>query len=400
MALHREIWRRIPRFIRRPVGRMLLNARAPSITPGARFDRTKPWIVVGFLSSPSGLGQAARLAFTGLQREGFDVYGVDLSHAFYEAAGAIDFAFRDGRAIDGAANVLININAPYMRYALALLGARFVRGKAILGYWVWELERAPPDWVAGFACVHAIAAPSQFAARAIEAIGDRRRVFVLPHPVMLGRLPPAATTSNAAFEIVSVLSAASGFERKNPIALVRAFKLAFAGDETKRLRLRVTHPDLYPRGMAALRDAIGDARNISLSSERMSEAEFLQWWGVPQLYASLHRAEGFGLPLAEAMAAGVPVVATNWSANAEYMDSSNSFPVPARLVTVDDPQGKYASGEGQWAEVDIEAAAAALRDAAANRDVLRSKAAAARAAAERLFSRVDVSALFEESPLP
>lgn len=367
---------------------------APRIDPGIWFDRTRPWVVAGFLSSPSGLGRAARLAHIALQRQGCDVYGVDLSGAFYEAAGVVPFSFRDGRTLEGGANVLVNINAPYMSYALSLLGARLLRAKAILGYWVWELERAPSDWAQGATCVHAIAAPSQFAADAIKAIAPQTPILVAPHPVALGPLPQVSEpAADAPFTVNAVMSAASGFVRKNPVGLVRAFRAAFRESASARLRLRVTNLEHHAAGEAELRRAIAGGPNIELSTELLDDDALNAWWGAPHLYASLHRAEGFGLPLAEAMCAGVPVLATDWSASTEYVDQSNGYPVSATLTPVLDPQSKYDAG-GRWAEPNIDHAVALFRESAANDGARRAKGRAAREAATRRFSSFDISALY------
>jgi len=353
---------------------------------------------VGFLSSPSGLGRAARLAYIALQRQGHDVYGVDLSAWFYETAGVVAFPFRDGRKFDGAANVLININAGYAKYALSLLGARFVQRKAILGYWVWELERAPQDWVRGAQCVHAIATPSAFAASALKGVAEGRPVLVAPHPVATGPLPPRVPPPDGPFTVNAVMSAASGFARKNPIALVRAFRMAFGADASARLRLRVTNLDHYPVGEAQLNAEIVGFPNIELSTQTLDDDVSMAWWGAPHLYASLHRAEGFGLPMAEAMCVGVPVLATDWSANAEYVDDENGYPVRATLTPVVDPQCKYDTA-GRWADPDIEHAAARLYEAANDVSKRQAKGEVAREMAMRRFSTFDLDALYDRANL-
>lgn len=392
--LLRRVWRNLPANVRRPAVRWAMQSLRPRVEVDAWFDRSRPWIVVGFLSSPSGLGRATRLAHIALQRQGYDVYGVDLSDAFYEPAGVVPFAFRDGRGFEGAANALININAPYMRYALSLLGARFVRNKAILGYWVWELERAPPDWVQGVDCVHAIAAPSQFAAEAMKPIAPQTPILVIPHPIAIGPLPNSGEPQpGAPFTVNAVMSAASGFVRKNPVGLVRAFRMAFGENSNARLRLRVTNLEHYLPGEAELLEAIGDAPNIEFSSKVLDDEALMRWWGTPHLYASLHRAEGFGLPLAEAMCVGVPVLATDWSANAEYVNESNGYPIKVTLTPVQDPQSKYGAA-GRWAEPNIEYAAARFREAASNPDARRAKGIAARESAIRRFSSFEISALY------
>ena len=200
----------------------------------------------------------------------------------------------------------------------------------------------------------------------------------------------------APFTVNAVMSAASGFERKNPIALVRAFRLAFGDAAAARLRLRVTNLQHYPPGAAQLRNAIGAAENIELSTELLSDDAQAAWWGAPDLYASLHRAEGFGLPVAEAMCVGVPALATDWSGSAEYVNESNGYPIRATLTPVRDPQSKYRS-EGRWAEPDIEHAAARMREAATDAAQRQARGAAACETALRRFSAFDLSALYSAS---
>ena len=61
-------------------------------------------------------------------------------------------------------------------------------------------------------------------------------------------------------------------------------------------------------------------------------------------YVSLHRSEGIGLTIAEAMGLGKPVIATGWSGNTDFMDVSNAFPVGYRLVEIEENVGPYHGG--------------------------------------------------------
>jgi glycosyltransferase involved in cell wall biosynthesis len=364
-ALVRAVWRRLPVGFRRGLAHGLLSRLAPRLGPAPDVPVDAPRVVVGFLSSPSGFGQSARLALKGFAARGLDVYGIDLSRNFFETAERVRFEFRDGRALRGPAHVLININAPYMRYVLQLLGRNFLRDKFITAYWAWELPRAPEAWRAGLACAHAFAAPSRFAADAIAVLPGAPAVQVAAHPVALEPLPPLAPrAAGGPFTIVSALSVASGFARKNPLALIAAFKAAFGNGRDARLRLLVSGAEHYPPAAAALRAAVNEAANIELTFDAYDRDQYWAWYGAPDLYASLHRAEGFGLPLAESMRRGAPVLATAWSANAEYLDETNSLPVRYQLVPVADPQQKYAADGQSWAEADLGHAAELMLRAA------------------------------------
>ncbi|NOX73037.1 MAG: glycosyltransferase [Alphaproteobacteria bacterium] len=356
------LWRRLPVGLRGRVARAFVERLAPRLGQISSQDvagKHVPKIVVGFLSSPSGLGQAARLTARALIKEGFSVYGIDISRFFYEVADTIQYDLPNGKTVTGPAHVIICVNAPYLPYALFLLGRSFLKEKYVTGYWVWELQQLPASWNKGFYSVHDIVTPSSFVARAVSDLDASRPVRVAPYPVVLD-LPPLSPfvtgkkRNDQPFTIVNVMNVASGYERKNPLALIGAFKLAFQDRADVRLRLLVSNYKHYPPARAAILQAVDDADNIEITWQPLVRRELWRWWGTPDVYASLHRSEGFGLPLAEAMCAGYPVVATGWSGNMEFMTSDNSFPVDFSLVDVYDPQAKYSADLGQWAEADIE----------------------------------------------
>jgi glycosyltransferase involved in cell wall biosynthesis len=79
------------------------------------------------------------------------------------------------------------------------------------------------------------------------------------------------------------------------------------------------------------------------------------------VYVSLHRSEGFGYTLAEAMLLGVPAMATRYSGNLDFMTSENSFLVDCRETVVRTREGPFETGT-LWAEPDVEHAVALLRE--------------------------------------
>jgi glycosyltransferase involved in cell wall biosynthesis len=265
-----------------------------------------------------------------------------------------------------------------MPYALALLGRRFVSSKHITGYWSWELPRLPESWAKGFDAVHDIVVPSTFNAQAVRAMRPNAAVRVAPHPVALDCPSPPANSGDCllarTFTIINCLSIGSGFERKNPLALIRAFKRAFGQTKMARLKLLVTNANQHEPARKAIMAEIGNSGNVEVTWTPFDRQAFYRWWECPDVYASLHRAEGFGLPLAEALCTGYPVIATGWSGNMDFMSPLNSYPVDFKLVAVADPQGKYPDGFTTWAEPDVEHAAGLLAQIAQNRKVAQAVA--------------------------
>ena len=115
------------------------------------------------------------------------------------------------------------------------------------------------------------------------------------------------------------------------------------------------------RAEQRLQAAIAGAANIRLLDGDLSRDAYQRLVGSADVLLSLHRGEGFGLPMAEAMLRGKPVVATAWSGNLDFMDDASACLVPAGLVPVVDEAAAYRGEGGMWAEPDIAAAAAWLR---------------------------------------
>ncbi len=377
------LWGRLPPRLRQWVFHAAvarLRPRLSEVSPDVLGDDKVPRIVAGPLSSPSGLGQSARLAAAALKAMGFPVYGIDLSPYFYEGAGAIAHGLPDGRGCAGTGHLLLVANGPYAPYALQILGRRFVDAKYVTGYWAWELPALPESWRPGFSAVHDIVVPSAFTASAVRSFAPNARIRTAPHPVALTLPLRDWHRSSGTFTVLSAVNVASGYTRKNPCALINAFRRAFGDSPSVQLKLLVTNADQYPAAQTEIRAAIGTTGNIHVAWQTLQQNELIDWWQTGDAYAALHRSEGFGLPLAESLCAGLPTVGTGWSGNMDFMTEANSHPIRFSLVDVHDPQFKYPSNLGRWAEPDVEHAAAELSHILANRAEAAHKAIAGAAA--------------------
>lgn len=281
-----------------------------------------------------------------------------------EGAATVRAAGNAGQHGDRAA-LLLHVNAPVLPSALLRLPRRMVRKRRVIGYWAWELPTVPASWRPASACVHEVWAPSQFTAGALESLAPGR-VRVVPLPLALSPPEPArldraafGLPENALVVLVS-FSLASAFERKNPLAAIETFRKAFSNRTDCIMVLKVGHGGHFTEDMQRVRDAIAGCENIRLETRTLPVADNHALIGLADIVLSLHRSEGFGLVPAEAMMLGRAVVATNWSATAEFLDDSCGVPVGYRLVPARDPRGIFEAPGAVWADADTDEAARAL----------------------------------------
>jgi glycosyltransferase involved in cell wall biosynthesis len=356
--IHRHVWQRLPYLTRRRVLFAATGVIAPRPTVEAR--PSEPIIVVGPFRTSSGLGQSARLCYDALRLAGFEVRGIDLTSTLMQPEDYSSFEWVDGWSCLGQGTLIIHVNAPFIALAMARLGTR-AHDKFVVGYWAWELPRVPKEWSRGIPFVHEIWVPSRFVADAVQPIALGRPVRVLPHPVALR--PKASRERlhrDGVFRVLSVFNAASGFARKNPLATVRAFRTAFNNDQGAHLTIKASNLSTFKEGARALAEAIEGCSNISVLQEIVNPRGLDTLYAEADVLVSLHRAEGFGLTLAEAMLRGLPVVATDWSGNIDFLTEMTGMPITYSLLPAKDPQRTYHHPDMMWAEADVNAAAKAL----------------------------------------
>ena len=152
------------------------------------------------------------------------------------------------------------------------------------------------------------------------------------------------------------------YERKNPLATIRAFAKALSSVPGAKLVFKTMGANSHSAEVAELeREArhLGISDKFSMISEYLSHADLYGLTAACDVYMSLHRGEGFGIGMAEAMLMGKPVIATDWSANTEFCRPGVSFPIPYKLVPI--KPNEYFISMREWAEADVDAAAEALR---------------------------------------
>ena len=177
------------------------------------------------------------------------------------------------------------------------------------------------------------------------------------------------------------------YYRKNITAELKAFALAFKGDKKAKLVFKTKGADANRHQVAemmALVEGLGIGEQFVHIPQYLPRADLDGLTAACDVYLSLHRAEGFGLGMAEAMSQGKPVVATNWSANTEFCRPDTAWCIPYRIVPV--LPHEYMVATKEWAEADAEAAAAALREIRVNPGLVAERTAKGKSFMEEHFS--------------
>jgi FkbM family methyltransferase len=256
-----------------------------------------------------------------------------------------------------------------------------------IAYWYWEFDSIPDSWISAAAKVDEVWAATEFVAK-----GLRERLSIpvrtLFPGVKLGNFQPRDREyfglKNDDFTFLFTFHMTSIMERKNPLGLIRAFKQAFDPSESVSLVLKTSFGDRHPDQMIELRKA-AEGANIKIIDQVFNSDEVLSLMNACDAYVSLHRSEGLGLTMAEAMLMGKPVIATNYSGNVDFMDESNSLLVPFELQKLGRPIPPY-DADSVWAEPSADYAADCMRRLYDDQTWAAELGARAKASAERSLS--------------
>jgi glycosyltransferase involved in cell wall biosynthesis/SAM-dependent methyltransferase len=326
-------------------------------------DQLHPGVMlVGYLRAELGVGQGARLLAEAL-------HAADIPHATLvntETVSRQNHVFR-GNANDSRRDFDVNIvcvNADQLPVFANQVGPGFFAGRYTIGQWAWELEVFPEQFHGALNLVDEIWAVSEFTRAAIASV-TAKPVFAVPHPIVAPHVPVSIDRTVLGlpedrklflfcFDLLSV------FERKNPLGLVDAYSRAFEIDDGATLVLKVINGDRSVPDLERLRLAVADRPDILLIEDYFDSDKLAALMNLADCYVSLHRSEGFGLTMAEAMALGKPVIATAYSGNLDFMNADTAYLVGWTKGTVPAGCSPYPEG-AMWAEPDLNEAALLMR---------------------------------------
>jgi glycosyltransferase involved in cell wall biosynthesis len=325
--------------------------------------------IVGFIRAEMGIGESSRLAARAISAADipFDILNFPVTSIRMD-----DMTWAHKEVSDPEYKVnIIHTNADTLRSVHHHFGASLFDKRFNIGYWHWELPDFPDEFCDGFHFVSEVWAPSNFV---VESIAKKSTVPVIriPHGVEVN---PPQDVSRATFGLpddkflfFSMYDTHSYQRRKNPQGAIHAFKQAFdPTDESVGLVVKLNHSKANPSDIDEIRNLVKGYSNIYVIDRILSRGDTDGLLNCTDCFVSLHRSEGFGLGLAEAMYLGKPVIGTYWSGNTDFMNATNSCIVDFSIVGVGGDWGPY-KGYQTWAEPDLGHAAHYMREIMYNTD--------------------------------
>ena len=353
--------------------------RARKRQPASVMRELGPGIEIsGYLGAAFGMGEAARALVAGARNAGIAHSTIVDPRSTYHRDDSEADAPDPHEPTDATPSTLVVV-----RNADALLAdptdviAARADGQRVVGYWFWEVATFPDRLRPALELVDEIWVATEFVADALRPVTSlpvRLLPYVLPTPMeasertrLRDTFARAHTIEDDRFVVSFSFDYDSVADRKNPWGVVEAYRMAFPKEgepledgRVPLLILKAIGAQRHPTDHDRLLYATGDRGDVRLIEEHLDSELQRGLFARSDAYVSLHRGEGLGLTLAEAMAAGCPVVCTGYGGNLSFCTENTVLFVPFELIDIPPATPVYA-GCGSWANPSIQAAAAHLR---------------------------------------
>lgn len=351
--------------------------------------------VIGYINGVFGIGEAARCILKALYKSEIPFSIVNIVSKEHQTQRYEIFPISN--------TIKYNINlfcvnaeqAPYlkMKYKRAVW-----KSKYNIAFWFWELPEFPDQWAKYTRYFNEIWVASDFVYKAVS-LKSKVTVTKIPLPMSfndeLKYDREYFELDKKRFTFLFIYDELSYKMRKNPEAIIEAFKQAFKKDEEVQLIIKVANINRDHIRRKYYNELQENSDNIKLINRDMDKEEINSLINCCDVYVSLHRSEGWGLTLAEAMFCGKPVIATNWSGNVDFMNVNNSCPVDYELIPVKISQGPYQSDQ-IWADPNILQAAEYMKKLYNDQDYYRLVSINAKETMRNAFSSEKIAKIIEK----
>lgn len=325
------------------------------------FSKSLGVNVSGYFKGEFGVGQSGRLIAQACNESGLPVKSI--SNTNTKSRQEEEFDDRDSNTYYPVSIAVVNAD----QFALWRndLPTELTLKSRFIGVWAWEVEDFPVSNHGAFALVDEIWAVSNFVREAILP-HTKKPIFVVPTPIVAPVITEQLNRdsigigSDEKFNLF-IFDYFSVFNRKNSLDLVSAHILAFPNQDGPKLVIKTVNGASHRSQEQQLLYAAAERADILVFDEYLSREQMHALVNECETYISLHRSEGYGLTIAEAMSLGKPVVATGYSGNLDFMNEENSILVPFKITKIGSGSEPYPK-DSVWAQPDINFAAKAIRE--------------------------------------
>ncbi len=330
------------------------------------------------LNFPTGYAMSCREILRSLEQE-----GVRTIYRYVYGQGSPFPVAEPEQSGDYRLNVIAKREPPRRPKVAVVYGQGDVfqrnRGRYKVGYTMLEVDGFPPEWVRQANEMDEVWVPTDFNRRGLLESGLKRPVHVIQLGIDTDYFHPRIQAHPNPMEELVFLSIFEWGERKEPWLLLRAFNETFSAREPVRLLCKVINKD----GGLRLKDEIRKLR-LKESGGRISwllNFEFPHYqlgslYRSADCFLAASRGEGWDMPLMEAMACGLPAIATDWGAHTEFVHEGIAYPLRSRQTVPAVAKCPYYAGFS-WADPDPEHLRHLLREVYENRDEARRRGQAA-----------------------
>lgn len=323
----------------------------------------------GFFNAEIGFGEAIRSNLNALKKVGVPAKPINFNQNVRNRLNDTSVVFEDN--VNNYPVNIVHLNIDAILSFLQEKSSEYFNGKYNIGYWAWEMEEFPDVYAEYFKFYDEIWTCSRYCLDSMS-LKSSIPIINIPHPIDIKTddIDPNFETGidGDCFNFLFIFDYNSLIERKNPIGLIDAYEKAFGVNNQKvKLILKTSLSNQHSKSKKKVIERIGNNKSIIYREEMLRRGELLTLINKADCYISLHRSEGFGLTIAEAMALGKPVIATGYSGNLDFTNVNNSFLVKYKMVKHEVdlsvlPKNNY------WSEPDTDHAAELMKFVFENQD--------------------------------